>query len=131
MQRQGKLPQTITHLGPEAPGVALVLEADDKIVSVARQHLAMTVPHMLPSSEWKRSAPAISIFQARSHTPRNGCIRFAATVASDHATLTTKRTLLLTSTDFHRLDRTSLRLAHSFDDLVGERQKFRRHFEAQ
>jgi hypothetical protein len=24
--------------------------------------------------------------------------------------------------DFHRLDRTSLRLAHSFDHLVGERQ---------
>src|SRR6266568_267481 len=30
--------------------------------------------------------------------------------------------------DFHRLDRTSLRLAHSFDHLVGEQR--RRHGEA-
>src|SRR5260370_11920914 len=33
---------------------------------------------------------------AQSHTPRNHCVRFAVTVASDHATLVTKRTLRLT-----------------------------------
>ena len=33
--------------------------------------------------------------------------------------------------DFHRLDRTSLRLAHSFDDLVGERKHRWRHREAE
>jgi hypothetical protein len=34
-------------------------------------------------------------------------------------------------TDFHRLDRTSLRLAHSFDHLVGAREQRRRHLHAQ
>src|SRR5262249_53653725 len=32
---------------------------------------------------------------AQSHTPCNRCVRFATTVASGHATLATKRTLLL------------------------------------
>src|SRR5262249_4440160 len=34
-------------------------------------------------------------FVAQSHTPCNRCVRFATTVASGHATLATKRTLLL------------------------------------
>src|SRR6266487_4375160 len=48
-------------------------------------------------------------FVAQSHTPCNCCVRFATTVASGHATLATKRTLLLTwaGLHFHRLDRTS------------------------
>src|SRR5206468_430776 len=33
--------------------------------------------------------------------------------------------------DFHRLDRTSLRLAHSLDHLVGAREQYRRSFEAE
>src|SRR2546429_5251366 len=33
--------------------------------------------------------------------------------------------------DFHRLDRTSLRLAHSFHHLVGAREQRRRHAYAQ
>ena len=32
--------------------------------------------------------------------------------------------------DFHRLDHTSLRLAHSFDHLVGAGEELGRHFEA-
>src|SRR6516162_8821714 len=33
--------------------------------------------------------------------------------------------------DFHRLDRTSLRLAHLFDHLVGAGEERRRHFDAE
>src|SRR5215475_8624077 len=33
--------------------------------------------------------------------------------------------------DFHRLDRTSLRLAHSLDHLVGAREHRRRHVETE
>src|SRR6478735_10398097 len=41
MQRQGKLPQPITHLIQEALGIALVLEADDEVVCVAHDdHIA-------------------------------------------------------------------------------------------
>src|ERR1700760_1566537 len=32
--------------------------------------------------------------------------------------------------DFHRLDRTSLRLAHSFNDLIGAGEQSRRHVDA-
>src|SRR3954463_14969894 len=38
----------------------------------------------------------VGSFVAQSHTPCNRCVRFATTVASGHATLATKRTLLLT-----------------------------------
>src|SRR6476646_3088051 len=38
----------------------------------------------------------VSSFVAQSHTPCNRCVRFVTTVARDHATLATKRTLLLT-----------------------------------
>ena len=41
----------------------------------------------------------------------NCCVRFATTVATGHATLAAKGYSLL-GPDFHRLDRTSLRLAH-------------------
>ena len=44
-------------------------------------------------------------FEAQSHTPCNRCVRFATTVASGHATLPTKRTLLLTWAGLTRLDR--------------------------
>jgi hypothetical protein len=33
--------------------------------------------------------------------------------------------------DFHRLDRTSLRLVHLFDHLVGDCEKRRRNFQAE
>ena len=49
-------------------------------------------------------------------TPHAITVRFVATVARGRATLTTKRPHL------HRLDRASLRLAHSIDHLVGAQE---------
>jgi hypothetical protein len=43
------------------------------------------------------------------------------TVTSGHATLATRGHYPLLGPDFHRLDRTNLRLVHSLDYLVGER----------
>src|SRR6266498_1371608 len=57
-------------------------------------------------------------FVAQSHTPRNRCVRFATTVASGHATLATKRTLLLTWAGLTPAGSHQLCLAHSFDHLV-------------
>src|SRR6266498_2622286 len=62
-------------------------------------------------------------FVAQSHTPRNRCVRFATTVASGHATLATKRTLLLTWAGLTPAGSHQLCLAHSFDHLVGTGQE--------
>src|ERR1700752_2292038 len=71
-------------------------------------------------------------FVAQSHTPCNCCVRFAPTVASGHATLATKQDASpLLGPDFHRLDRTSFRLAHSFDHLVGGSEQGRRDGDAE
>src|SRR5882757_9277238 len=58
-------------------------------------------------------------FVAQSHTPCNRCVRFAPTVAGGHATLATKRTLLLTWAGLPPAGSHQLYLAHSFDHLVG------------
>src|SRR5260370_279046 len=66
------------------------------------------------------SAPAMSdLSWPQSHTPRNRCVRFAPTVAGGHATLATKRTLLLTWAGLPPAGSHQLCLAHSFDHLVG------------
>src|SRR4029450_1045732 len=57
---------------------------------------------------------------AQSHPPSNCCVRFATTVASGHATLATKRTLLLTWAGLPPAGSHQLCLAHSFDHLVRE-----------
>src|SRR5436309_3947935 len=49
-------------------------------------------------------------------------------VATQHSLPSGRYSLL--GPDFHRLDRTSLRLAHSFDHLVGTGKHGRRNFEA-
>src|SRR6478752_7469958 len=70
-------------------------------------------------------------FVAQSHTPCNRCVRFATTVASGHATLATKRTLLLTWAGLPPAGSHQLCLAHSFDHLVGAGEQRRRHGEAE
>src|SRR5262249_32884490 len=65
-----------------------------------------------------------------SHTPCNRCVRFAANVAVDHATLATKRTLLLTWAGLPPAGSHQLCLAHSFDHLVGALQERLRDREA-
>src|SRR3954465_10374183 len=64
------------------------------------------------------------------HTPCNRCVRFPTTVASGHATLATKRTLLLTWAGLPPAGSHQLCLAHSFDHLVGAGKQHRWHFEA-
>src|SRR3954471_10774151 len=72
---------------------------------------------------------AVRSFVAQSHTPCKRCVRFATTVASGHATLATKRTLLLTWAGLPPAGSHQLCLAHSFDHLVGAREQHRRDFE--
>src|SRR3954463_944200 len=71
----------------------------------------------------------VGSFVAQSHTPCNRCVRFATTVASGHATLATKRTLLLTWAGLPPAGSHQLCLAHSFNHLVGELLKRQRHIE--
>src|SRR5215211_2476540 len=73
----------------------------------------------------------IRSFVAQSHTPCNRCVRFAAAVASDHATLATKRTLLLTWAGLAPAGSHQLCLAHLFDHLVGAGEQRRGHVEAE
>src|SRR5215208_4692415 len=70
---------------------------------------------------------AVRSFVAQSHTPCNRCVRFAAAVASDHATLATKRTLLLTWAGLAPAGSHQLCLAHLFDHLVDKRNNGRRN----
>ena len=62
---------------------------------------------------------AIAVYASRPLSP----------VAPQHSLPSGRCSLL--GPDFHRLDRTSLRLAHSLDHLIGELLKVQRHFEAE
>src|SRR6516164_6015153 len=69
---------------------------------------------------WLNPTPhAIAVYASRPLSP----------VATQHSLPSGRYPLL--GPDFHRLDRTSLRLAHSLDHLVGERQQFIRHLKAE
>src|SRR5262247_3506217 len=59
------------------------------------------------------------------------CVRFATTVASGHATLATKRTLLLTWAGLPPAGSHQLCLAHSLDHLVGAGEHGSRNVEAE
>src|SRR3954462_11428997 len=58
------------------------------------------------------------------------CVRFATTVASGHATLATKRTLLLTWAGLPPAGSHQLCLAHSLNHLVGDCQQSGWHLDA-
>ena len=69
---------------------------------------------------WLNPTPhAIAVYASRPLSP----------VATQHSLPSGRYSLL--GPDFHRLDRTSLRLAHSFDYLVGAGEQCLRHGEAE
>src|ERR1700746_2645223 len=69
---------------------------------------------------WLNPTPhAIAVYASRPLSP----------VAAQHSLPSGRYSLL--GPDFHRLDRTSLRLAHSFDHLVGAREQRRGNFQAE
>src|SRR5262249_56903314 len=69
---------------------------------------------------WLNPTPhAIAVYASRPLSP----------VATQHSLPSGRYPLL--GPDFHRLDRTSLRLAHSFDHLVGAGKQRCRHFKAE
>src|ERR1700758_1754762 len=86
---------------------------------------------MLPSSEYKLSASAISDLSWLNPTPHAIAVyasRPLSPVTTQHSLPSGRYSLL--GPDFHRLDRTSLRLGHSFKYLVGEQLHRVRHFDA-
>src|SRR5262245_13556531 len=88
----------------------------------------IAVPPMLPSSQSKLSAPAMSDLSWLNPTPHAIAVyasRPLSPVATQHSLSSGRYPLL--GPDFHRLDRTSLRLAHSFDHLVGGSEQLVRH----
>src|SRR5437773_3751240 len=69
---------------------------------------------------WLNPTPhAIAVYASRPLSP----------VAAQHSLPSGRYSLL--GPDFHRLDRTSLRLAHSFDHLVGEQLQRVGHLKAE
>src|SRR6478752_1559790 len=75
---------------------------------------------MLPSSEYKLSAPAISDLSWLNPTPHAIAVYASqplSPVAAQHSLPSGRYPLL--GPDFHRLNRTSLRLAHLLDHLIG------------
>src|SRR6516225_1939452 len=69
---------------------------------------------------WLNPTPhAIAVYASRPLSP----------VATQHSLPSGRYPLL--GPDFHRLDRTRLRLAHSFNHLVGELLELQRHFETE
>ena len=80
----------------------------------------------------KHSAPAISDLSWLNPAPRAIAVYASqplSPVATQHSLPSGRYSLL--GPDFHRLDRTSFRLAHLLDQLVGTRKQCFRHVEAE
>src|SRR5215468_8323619 len=79
---------------------------------VAFERMKTLGPCDISDLSWLNPTPhAIAVYASRPLSP----------VAAQHSLPSGRYSLL--GPDFHRLDRTSLRLAHSFDHLIGEREQ--------
>src|SRR5215472_7040359 len=87
---------------------AILLHVMWPLTPAGRQHLALTVPHMLPSSNRKPSAPAMSDLSWLNPTPHAIAVYASqplSPVATQHSLPSGRYSLL--GPDLHRLDRTS------------------------
>jgi hypothetical protein len=119
----------------DADGRARDLPASDAILlhmmwpstPAGRQRLAWRCRTCCLRANKNSRPPRYRSFGAQSHTPCNRCVRFVALspVATQHSLPSGRYPLL--GPDSHRLDRTSLRLAHLFDHPVGAAEQWQRH----
>src|SRR5215468_4674187 len=87
---------------------------------VAFERMKTLGPCDISDLSWLNPTPhAIAVYASRPLSP----------VAAQHSLPSGRYSLL--GPDFHRLDRTSLRLAHSLDHLVGAGQQRWRHVQAE
>src|SRR4051794_41963995 len=101
------------------------------LTPAGRQHLACRCRTCCLRADENPRPLRCLIFRGSIPTPCNRCVRFATTVASGHATLATKRTLLLTWAGLPPAGSRQLCLARSFDHLVGAGEEGWGNFEAQ
>ena len=108
-------------IGSPSPGAGLIRPGS--VVGTISHDAARHPDHSTGEVIRRRVARERFRLHPQSHTPRNCCVRFAATVAGDHATLATKRALPLTWTASSTGWIAPACLAHSLNHLVGSGQK--------
>src|ERR1700687_5070687 len=96
----------------------LIFDSSSRSISLF-EHVLFAKPVPTPAIydlSWLNPTPlAIAVYASQPLSP----------VATQHSLPSGRYSLL--GPDFHRLDRTSLRLAHLFDHLVGGREQRRRY----